>query len=170
MLTVTKLAKKFDISRTTVLYYEREGLLVPAFRSDNGYRWYGEIQIKRLESIVAYCSYGLPISTIAELLEQKADASQTELLREHFSKLEDEINQLRSQQTAIVTLLQDTSLIKQDNVTKERWVEIMKMSGFDEDDMRNWHRRFEAMEPEKHHKFLLSLGISDKEIKIIRAY
>ena len=29
MLTVTQLAKKYQISRTTILYYEREGLLNP---------------------------------------------------------------------------------------------------------------------------------------------
>jgi DNA-binding transcriptional MerR regulator len=43
MLTVTKLAKTCDISRTTVLYYEREGLLTPKLRAENGYRWYGDL-------------------------------------------------------------------------------------------------------------------------------
>ena len=41
MLTVTQLAKAYNISRTTILYYERAGLLLNC-RSDNGYRWYGE--------------------------------------------------------------------------------------------------------------------------------
>ncbi len=29
MFTVTQLARKYDISRAAVLYYEREGLLMP---------------------------------------------------------------------------------------------------------------------------------------------
>ncbi|GAA4649850.1 hypothetical protein GCM10023116_21310 [Kistimonas scapharcae] len=45
MLTVTQLARKYDISRTTLLYYERVGLLRPRQRSENGYRWYGEGEI-----------------------------------------------------------------------------------------------------------------------------
>ncbi len=36
MLTVTQLANKLNISRATVLYYEREGLLLPTTRGDNG--------------------------------------------------------------------------------------------------------------------------------------
>ena len=45
MLTVTQLARECGLSRTTILYYEREGLLAPAHRSENGYRWYGENEI-----------------------------------------------------------------------------------------------------------------------------
>ncbi|EOB3552835.1 MerR family DNA-binding transcriptional regulator, partial [Vibrio vulnificus] len=33
MLTVTQIAKQFGISRTTILYYEKEELLIPACRS-----------------------------------------------------------------------------------------------------------------------------------------
>ncbi|WP_394202958.1 MerR family DNA-binding transcriptional regulator [Shewanella waksmanii] len=36
MYTVSQLAKKCNTSRTTVLYYERQGLVQPALRSDNG--------------------------------------------------------------------------------------------------------------------------------------
>lgn len=55
-------------------------------------------------------------------------------------------------------------------VTKERWVDIMKASGFNENDMVNWHRNFEKMEPNEHQIFLESLGISAKEIVKIRNF
>lgn len=42
MLTVSRLAKSLNLSRTTVLYYEKQGLLKPRFIAENGYRWYGE--------------------------------------------------------------------------------------------------------------------------------
>ena len=61
MLTVTQLANACHVSRTTILYYERAGLLLPHYRSDNGYRWYGDKELKRLESIVSYRSFGLSI-------------------------------------------------------------------------------------------------------------
>jgi len=98
MLTVTKLAKRFNISRTAILYYERQGILQPSYRSDNGYRWYGEAEIKKLKSIVTYRSYGLSIASITDLLEQNEEVSQFQMLREHLNKLEVEINQLRRQQ------------------------------------------------------------------------
>ncbi len=60
MFTVTQLARKYGISRATILYYEREGLLMPVYRSDNGYRWYGDSEIERVKAIVSYRSYGIP--------------------------------------------------------------------------------------------------------------
>ena len=59
MLTVTQLARECGISRTTILYYEKEQLLLPTVRSENGYRWYGDKEIERLKAISSYRSYGL---------------------------------------------------------------------------------------------------------------
>ena len=168
MLTVSRLARKFHISRTTVLHYERKGLLQPAVRSQNGYRWYGEKQIKKLENILAYRSYGLPLAKIADLVDREDEVAQQRILRDQFSALEQEILSLRLQQKAIVQLLKQPQLLEKNMVTKERWVEIMQAAGLSEDDMRNWHRNFEKMEPEEHQKFLESLGISNEEIKQIR--
>ncbi|MGF1909393.1 MerR family transcriptional regulator [Vibrio kasasachensis] len=167
MLTVTQLARECGISRTTVLYYEREQLLVPAYRSDNGYRWYGEIEMERLKAISSYRSYGLPITSIRILLDRK-DQSQAQILKEHFEDLEREIQTLRSQQKAIVVLLQEPNLIEDTIVTKQRWVEIMQAAGFTESDMIKWHQKFEEIEPQEHQKFLESLGIEAQEIDQIR--
>ncbi|MCO7223427.1 MerR family transcriptional regulator [Pleionea sp. CnH1-48] len=169
MITVTQIAKRFGLSRATILYYEREGLLAPACRSENGYRWYDEAQIQRLQSILAYRSYGLPLADIAVLLDNKSETSQTHLLREHFHKLEVEINTLRKQQEAIVVVLQEPELLGKNSVTKERWVAIMRAAGFDDEAMLNWHKKFEEMEPEEHHRFLESLGIQQSEIEHIRS-
>ena len=53
-------------------------------------------------------------------------------------------------------------------VTKDRWVEIMRAAGFTDEDMHNWHRQFERLEPEAHQEFLESLGIEAGEIASIR--
>ncbi|GFS23903.1 MerR family transcriptional regulator [Elysia marginata] len=170
MLTVTQLARKYDISRTTVLYYERVGLLCPRNRSENGYRWYGEEEIKRLEAIIAYRSFGVPISNIASLLDREDDLSQERILRDQFTLLEKEIQKLRQQQKAIVMLLEQPDLLEQQMVNKERWVEIMQAAGFSEEDMKNWHQQFEKMEPDAHQEFLESLKIDQDEIADIRAW
>lgn len=68
MLTVSRLAKKLGLSRTTILYYEQQGLLKPSLIAENRYRWYGESEIERLKSIISYRSYGLSISDIRFLL------------------------------------------------------------------------------------------------------
>ena len=53
-------------------------------------------------------------------------------------------------------------------ITKDRWVEIMRAAGLSDDDMHNWHRQFERLEPAAHQEFLESLDIDAEEIKAIR--
>ncbi|EKD9323520.1 MerR family transcriptional regulator, partial [Vibrio vulnificus] len=159
---------QFGVSRTTILYYEKEELLIPAYRSENGYRWYGEKEIKRLEAITSYRSYGLSVSSIRSLLNRDGE-SQAKILKDHFNELEREIQNLRRQQKAVVMLLQEPSLLEENIVNKERWVEIMVAAGFTETDMVKWHQKFEELEPLEHQKFLESLGISNDEIATIRA-
>ncbi len=168
MLTVTQLAKQFGISRTTILYYEKEQLLLPAYRSENGYRWYGDKEVERLNAITSYRSYGLSVASIKALLNQTGK-SQTQILKDHFNELENEIQSLRAQQKAIVVLLQEPTLLEENIVNKERWVNIMVAAGFSENDMVKWHQKFEELEPQEHQKFLESLGISEQEIAQIRA-
>ena len=69
-------------------------------------------------------------------------------------------------------LLQEPSLLEENIVNKDRWVEIMVAAGFTETDMIKWHQKFEALEPLEpleHQKSLESLGISSEEIIKIRA-
>ncbi len=170
MLTVSKLARKFGLSRTTILYYEHEGLLQPAYRSDNGYRWYGDQEINRLQSIADYRSYGVPISEIRELLERESERAVEQVLRKRFSQLELEIQELRQQQKAIVGFLEHARLEDETAMSKERWSEIMRAAGMSDEDMHNWHRQFEAREPGAHREFLESLNLGSAEVARIRAW
>ncbi|PJE79138.1 HTH-type transcriptional activator TipA [invertebrate metagenome] len=170
MLTVTRLAKKYGISRTTILYYERIGLLKPCSRLENGYRWYGDNEARRLEAIIDYRSFGVPVKHIALLLNRNDERTQERILREQFASLEKEIQKLRQQQKAIVALLEQPALLEKNMVNKERWVEIMKAAGLSEQDMKNWHDQFERMEPAAHQEFLESLSIDKNEISDIRTW
>ncbi len=169
MLTVTELASTCGISRSTLLYYERHGLLAPALRSENGYRWYSENERRRLQDIIRYRSFGIAVTQIKPLLDHDSAVCQSEILKTQFNKLESHINELRKQQSAIVALLQQPQLLEKNMVTKERWTEIMQAAGFSNEDMLNWHKSFEKMEPTEHQLFLESLGIKELEIKKIRS-
>ena len=168
MLSVTQLANQFSVSRATVLYYEKKGLLFPATRSDNGYRWYGDKEIETFGNILSYRSFGLPVSQLKELIERKDNFARERILRKQFCSLDEEIKSLQRQKKAIVLLLKQPIILEKNMVTKDRWVEIMRAAGLNDEDMLNWHRKFESMEPEEHQKFLESLGIDSNEISQIR--
>lgn len=90
-------------------------------------------------------------------------------MRNQFNALEKEIQVLRQQQKAIVMLLEQPSLLEKNNLSKARWVGVMKGAGFNETDMQNWHKQFEHMEPDAHQEFLESLNIDADEIASIRS-
>ncbi|MEZ9858221.1 MerR family transcriptional regulator [Vibrio splendidus] len=170
MLSIKQFCEQLEVSRTTVLYYERKGLITPAARTPNGYRQYGERELERFSAILAYRSYGIPVNEIESLLHQSQDEDRDTVLRQQFAALDLEIQKLRQQQQSIMALLKEPELLNQGLLTKERWTEILKESGMDEQDMINWHKRFEQMEPLGHLKFLQSLNIDEDEIEQIRAW
>ena len=71
MFTIGKVAKEAHVSTDTVRYYEKEGLLVPATKGNNGYRLYNEEAIRRLNFIKHAQECGLSLADIRGLLEIK---------------------------------------------------------------------------------------------------
>lgn len=69
MLTIGKVAREAHVSTDTVRYYERERLLAPVTKGDNGYRLYGEDAVRRLNFIKHAQECGLSLAEIRELLE-----------------------------------------------------------------------------------------------------
>lgn len=170
MLSVSQIAGRFGLSRTTILYYESCGLLKPAHRTSANYRLYGEKETRLLEQICLYRSVGLSVSSIRAMLENP-ETDVAALLRRRLRELDSEIGRLRGHQQVILRLLQSKKLLRRTkNMTKEKWVSIMKAAGFSEDDMRRWHREFERAAPQDHNEFLEFLHIPAGEIKSIREW
>ncbi len=170
MLTISKLGKRFGLSRATILYYEREGLLEPASRAANGYRWYGDWEIERLKQIVGFRSYGVSVSDIRKLLTRDSEQAHEQILRNRFAQMETEIQDLRRQQQALVAILKLEQELPRASMSKERWSGIMRAAGMNDADMHNWHREFETREPLAHQEFLESLNLEADEIRRIRQW
>ncbi|MCP5109199.1 MAG: MerR family transcriptional regulator [bacterium] len=170
MLTVSKLARRFGLSRSTLLYYDRIGLLRPSGRTEAGYRIYAGKDESRLERICAYRQAGLPLAEIRRVLGAPAGELAT-ALEGRLEELNEEIQRLRGQQKLIVGLLkQKRALAKIGVMNKQQWVSLLEASGFTEEDMDRWHVEFERGAPEKHQQFLEFLCIPDEEIQEIRAW
>jgi DNA-binding transcriptional MerR regulator len=170
MLTVTELARLCGLSRTTLLYYESIGLLSPACRSDANYRRYSADQLERLRTICAYRDAGLRLSDIQQILDEHSNQA-TEVLKRRLVELDDEIATLRGHQTAILRLLQaEDGAWRTSEMTKDKWVAILRAAGMTEEDMRRWHKEFEKQAPEDHQEFLEYLKIPAEEISHIREW
>ena len=170
MYTVGQLGRKFGLSRTALLYYDRTGLLKPSGRSEAGYRQYTERDAQRLEKVCQYREAGLRLRDIKSAL----DGPSTELaqaLEKRLEELNSEVRRLRDQQRLILGLLKNPALIRRVGVmNKQQWVDMLASAGFSEEDMRRWHVDFERTSPEKHQEFLEFLCIPSEEIRAIRQW
>jgi MerR family copper efflux transcriptional regulator len=167
LITVSTLARQCGISRTTLLYYEKQNLLQPSTRGANGYRYYSESDVECLRKIIGYRSAGLPIADIRRLLAAEKEGEQ--ILQSQFFRLEQDIQSLRRQQYAIVNLLRLQISAGTKKVSKAEWVDAMSKAGMSEEDMSEWHRQFESMVPAEHEAFLKMIGCGPAERKRIRA-
>lgn len=170
MYTIGQLAKRFGLSRSTLLYYDAISLLPASTRSARGYRLYTEQAVQRMTHIQTWRDAGLPLATIRTLLASGTDTP-TAVLERHLQALNSEISRLRQQQQVIVHLLDSASALRDSRtMNKQRWVEMLRAAGLDEAGMCKWHSEFEQRSPEAHQDFLESLGIDAAEITLIRQH
>ncbi len=167
--TVGRLARRYGLSRTALLYYDRIGLLRPSGRTPGGYRQYSQADAARLGQIMAYRRAGLGLGAIVRVLEAP-ESRLARTLEARLDELSQEIQALRQQQRLILGLLGAGRLPEDGMLDKAAWVDLLAASGFSEDDMLVWHREFERRAPQKHLRFLQALCIPKNEIEMIRAY
>ncbi len=168
--TVGRLAKRFGLSRSTLLYYDSIGLLKPEVRGEGEYRRYGKDAIKRLEMVCLYREAGLPLKEIKRVLDSR-DSQLAGALENRLEDLNVEIAGLHEQRNLVLRLLQNKKgLAAPGPMNKEMWTALLADSGFTGEDMRSWHRAFERRSPEKHQSFLEFLQIPEDEIASIRIW
>jgi DNA-binding transcriptional MerR regulator len=90
--SITEVAKFSGLTSRTLRHYDEIGLLPPAFVGANGYRYYAEDELLRLQRIMVLRELGLPLPRIAEVLDAQTD--RIEALREHLRMLQAERDRL----------------------------------------------------------------------------
>jgi len=170
MFTIGQVAKKYALSRSTLIYYDKIGILEPSGRSESNYRLYSQKDLEKMDRIMLFRSTGLSLESIPSMLDKNDDDLNASLENRLFT-INNEIQVLRGQQKVLLNILENKNLLKGSRIiTKEIWVSILRSAGLDETAMRNWHIEFERTSPEAHQDFLESLGIEKDEIALIRAW
>ncbi|MEN8251470.1 MAG: MerR family transcriptional regulator [Bacteroidota bacterium] len=168
MFTVGQVAKRFSLSRSTLLYYDKQGVLKPSARNNSNYRMYSDGDVQKLERIVLLRNAGLSLADIVKVIDKDFDETGKVLENRLFS-LNKEIQDLRCQQCVIIDIIKRQGSIKNTRIiTMDIWVSMLRAAGLDEQGMWNWHIAFESSSPEAHQDFLESLGISSEEVTFIR--
>ncbi len=170
MFTVGRLAKRHGLSRSTLLYYDRLGLLCPTGHAKGEYRQYSDADDVRLGRICEYRKAGIALKDIGRMLDDAAETTIAEALEQRLSQLNGEMEALRDQQSLVAGLLGRGDLLADHaDMDKATWISLLHDAGFSEDRMRRWHIQFERSAPDKHEEFLRRLSIPDGEVSAIRA-
>lgn len=169
MYTISRLARQFDLSRSTLLYYDRIGLLRPSGRSRSNYRLYTEDDRRKLARICTYRQTGMALQDIAAILRSNIEGTAARLLESQLEALDAQIAGLRLQQQRTLQLLGSGRLSgRVEGLDRDQWLTLLRASGMSEEDMMQWHIQFELLFPDDHHAFLAALGIPAGEIEAIR--
>ncbi|MCG8642476.1 MAG: MerR family transcriptional regulator [Desulfobacterales bacterium] len=169
MYTIGELCNRFGLSRSTLLYYDRLGLLKPSTRTESNYRLYTDEDIRKLEQICLYRNAGVSLKDMKILLNPVSDERTVVIIKEHFENINNQIKEMRKQQQLIIELLKKDVIYSRNTIFNlKSWSSLLISMGFSQKEMNKWHVEFEKQSPEEHTAFLKSLGLSEKEIKLIR--
>lgn len=167
---ISRLARAFGLSRSTLLYYDRIGLLTPSGRTGSGYRCYSARDCRRLQRICQFREAGLTLKEIRGVLSSGGKPG-AKLLDKRMQKTMAMIVNLKNQQRILAGMLSRiTSGNTSGPVDVDLWVDMLEAAGMDENARKRWHTEFERRAPGAHNEFLLSLGIQPEEVARIRRW
>lgn len=168
--SISQIARACGLSRSTLLFYDRLGLLRSSGRTGAGYRVYKDQDLKRLMRIRQLREAGLSLREIRCVLANGGTPG-TRLLEERMRKTGEDIVALKNQQRLLAGMLRKVASGKRPRcVDKQMWIEMLKAAGMDQNAMNRWHAEFERRSPDGHQEFLLSLGIPPNEAARIRSF
>ena len=168
--SISKIARACGLSRSTLLYYDRIGLLRSSGRTASGYRYYTNADRTRLERIRHFREAGLSLKEIRAVLTSGGKPG-TKLLEKRLRETADSIVGLKNQQRMLAAMLRRVAAGKPlATVDTQLWVEMLEAAGMDDAAKKRWHMEFERRAPESHREFLLSLGIPAGEVARIRSW
>lgn len=132
MMTVNEVSKLTGVSIRTLHYYDKIGLLHPAFVTESGYRQYDDTALERLQQILLFRELEFPLKEIKDILDsdgfdrEKALEQQIELLTLKKEHLENLITFAREIKLTGVnkmdfTVFDKTKIEEYEKQAKEQW-------------------------------------------------
>ncbi len=108
--TVGALAAKTGINLETIRYYEKIGLMPKPKRKESHYRFYDELDLKRLQFIKRAKELGFTLKEIKELLNLKIESTATcgdvkHLAENKLKDIEERIKDLRNIKSVLAKLI-----------------------------------------------------------------
>ncbi|MFR3298402.1 MAG: MerR family transcriptional regulator [Fusobacterium sp.] len=86
--TISEIAEFFNISRQTLIYYDKIDIFKPAFIDENGYRYYSRDQFSELSFIISLKNSGFSLNNIKEYFKSRNPEESLSFLEEKILDIE----------------------------------------------------------------------------------
>ncbi len=112
MLKISELAAKTGLSAHTIRFYEKHGLISASERSEAGYRYYNDADIRRAEFVKTARNIGFSLEDISQLLSIRVDKTShscqevTDITQHKLDEVNGKIAELKSMQNTLSILLE----------------------------------------------------------------
>lgn len=107
--TVAALSKLAGISVRTLHHYDEIGLLIPARKDENGYRFYGEKELLILQQILFYKELGFPLKEVKSIT-QAPEFDILSALENHSNNLTKKISKYENLKNTLQRTIQKLKL------------------------------------------------------------
>jgi len=111
MLKISELAAKTGLTAHTIRFYEKNGLISASERSEAGYRYYNEADVRRAEFVKTARNIGFSLEDISQLLSIRVDKTShscqdvTDITQHKLDEVNARIAELQSMQQTLQILL-----------------------------------------------------------------
>ncbi len=112
MLKISELSAQTGLSAHTLRFYEKHGLINASTRSEAGYRFYSEADVRRVEFVKTARNSGFSLEDIAQLLSIRVDKQShscqdvTDITQKKLDQVNAKIEELQSIQQTLEILLE----------------------------------------------------------------
>lgn len=112
MLKISELAAQTGLSAHTLRFYEKNGLISASTRSEAGYRFYNDSDVRRVQFVKTARNTGFSLEDIAQLLSIRVDKHShscqevTDITRHKLEAVNAKLAELQSMQQTLELLLE----------------------------------------------------------------
>lgn len=113
MIKISELSARTGLSAHTLRFYEKYGLIHASSRSDSGYRYYNEADVRRVGFVKAARNIGFSLEDIGQLLSIRLDKQShtcqevTNITRTKLDEVNAKITELQAMQQTLQILLEN---------------------------------------------------------------
>ena len=123
--TTGTFAKLANVTERTIRYYDKIGLLKPSFVAENGYRYYTDEDLFKLQRIVSLKNLGFSLEEIFPMTLKNDKESMIESLNLQIELVDKKINSLTNIKE---TLLNTKNLFIKNDIEWNKVIELLQLS------------------------------------------